>query len=125
MFPTSKMSIQCRDKHHFLTDFCRLMHNKDFRTFKENYMKDWSDVETVFMYIYVYDYIAAEFRTRFGKDIMDDQMANILRLVFTNVDLTRSVVQIFRNFQNHQLKGDMPSLPSFLFKPALTNEKNI
>ena len=124
MFPRSKMSIECRDNP-FLTDFCRLMHNHDFKSFKDNYMKDWSDVETIFLYIYVYDYIAAEFRTRFGKEIMDDQMTKTLKLVFTHPDLRKSVVQIFRNFQDHRRKGEFPSLPSFVFKPALMNEKNI
>ena len=112
----------------FFSDLYALMNNPDFRYFKGHYMKTWSDVETLFMYIVVYDYIAKEYTSRYSAAIDQDRMRTILRYVFSNKAYRSKVIQLFREYQSSQAKiesfsipdNSLPRLPSYVFNSPQT-----
>jgi hypothetical protein len=100
------------------------MNNPLFKHFKTQYMKEWTDVETLFLYIYMYEYIATEFNLRFKADIDEKQMIQILQLIFTSPDLRKKSIALFRQYQQNQtyprIKNSssskkMEKLPSYVF----------
>jgi hypothetical protein len=109
----SKMSVleTSNRQNPFLCDFVTLMHNGQFQEFRHKYMKDWSDVETVFMYIYVYEFLSHEFRKQFHRSITDKELIKALQSIFSESDLRKTVVHMFRQFQQNEA-GDCPQLPN-------------
>ena len=119
----------------FLNDLCTLMESPEFQYLREEYMKEWSDVETMFMYIFMYEYITKEYQQRFQRKINKGEMIQILQRIFCHRELRQQVVQLFRSYQNHAntilsssprpLPGDAPGggdqgnlirrLPSYIF----------
>ena len=85
----------------FLDELCSLMASKEFQYFRNQYMKQWSDVETMFMYIYMHEYITKEFLTRFHRPISKEEMIEILQRIFSQRDLRQQAVLMFRNYQCH------------------------
>jgi hypothetical protein len=85
----------------FLEELCNLMSSREFKYFREKYMKQWSDVETMFMYIYIHEYISVEYKRRFLKEITKEEMMNILRRIFLTPELRRQAVVMFRSYQAH------------------------
>jgi hypothetical protein len=85
----------------FLDELCSLMASKEFKYFRNQYMKQWSDVETMFMYIYMHEYITKEFLTRFHRPISKEEMIEILQRIFSQRDLRQQAVLMFRNYQCH------------------------
>lgn len=107
------MSSLTAAKNPFLVDLCNLMRNEEFMYFRQHYMKDWSDIETIFMFMFVYDYISTEYSKRFHRSITDCEMTRALQLVFTSHQV-RPIVQAFREMQNLNKK---PLLS--IIRPAL------
>ena len=100
----------------FIKDLCHLMNNPYFKQFKHRYMKEWSDVETLFLYIYMHEYISKEFSDRFAKKISDEQMSHILQLIFNTTELRKKSIELFRQYQNGSTKQNMLNrLPSYVF----------
>ena len=85
----------------FLDELCSLMASKEFQYFRNQYMKQWSDVETMFMYIYMHEYITKEFLNRFRRPITKEEMIEILQRIFSQRDLRQQAVLMFRNYQCH------------------------
>lgn len=115
---------QIVDDNPFFKDLYQLMNNPLFKHFKTQYMKEWTDVETLFLYIYMYEYIATEFNLRFKADIDEKQMIQILQLIFTSPDLRKKSIALFRQYQQNQtyprIKNSssskkMEKLPSYVF----------
>jgi len=115
----------------FLNDLCILMESAEFLYLRKQYMKEWSDVETMFMYIFMYEYITKEYQQRFHRKIQKEEMIQILQRIFCERELRKQVVQLFRNYQNHAntilspspsplVEGDNQNLirrlPSYIFK---------
>jgi len=102
----------------FFNDLWRLMQNQEFQYFKSNYMKNWSDVETLFLYITMYEYIDKEFYHRFHKKIDKEQMSHILCTIFTKPKIRRRALEMFRSYQSAESDSNqnlLPRLPSYLF----------
>lgn len=113
------------DENPFFKDLCQLMNNPLFKHFKHQYMKEWTDVETLFLYIYMYEYITTEFTLRFKTDIDEKQMTNILQLIFNSPDLRKKSIELFRQYQQNKTYPRITSskkidrLPSYVFTPLI------
>uniref|UniRef100_A0A6C0CYX5 Uncharacterized protein n=1 Tax=viral metagenome TaxID=1070528 RepID=A0A6C0CYX5_9ZZZZ len=119
----------------FLNDLCTLMESPEFLYLRQQYMKEWSDVETMFMYIFMYEYITKEYQQRFHRNIKKEEMIHILQRIFSHRELRQQVVQLFRSYQNHAntiLSSSPPPnddnhnlirrLPSYIFKKENENQ---
>jgi len=124
----------------FLNDLCTLMESHEFRYLRQQYMKEWSDVETMFMYIFMYEYITKEYQQRFHRNIKKEEMIHILQRIFCHRELRQQVVQLFRSYQNHAntILSSSPSpldgennqnlirrLPSYIFKKENENQEDL
>ena len=88
------------DNHSFLMDLCRLMSDSGFQEFKQKYIRDWSDMETVILFMNMYEYFSKEYFHRFHKPIEDQQMVTLLQFVFSNPKLRKKAIRVFRDYQS-------------------------
>jgi hypothetical protein len=76
-----------------------MISNPDFQYFRQKYMKDWSDVETLFLYLTTADLIRAEYKSRYSKPIENDQLCLVLKQVFSTQGLRKIAIERFRDYQ--------------------------
>lgn len=85
--------------NNFLQDLCRLMNQTAFQEFKTKYIRDWSDMETVLLFMNMYEYFSNEYFHRFQHKMSDEQMVSLLRFVFNDRTMRRKAIQVFRKYQ--------------------------
>lgn len=112
----------------FLDSLCGLLRSPTFQAFRHQYLRDWSDVETLFLYIRTAETVMLEYEQRAHEPLTDDRLKNILKYIFATPVLRRRAVEIFREDQiqnNPQLPASTTSttdasmrrLPSYVFTP--------
>ena len=111
----------------FLDSLCGLLRSPQFQAFRHQYLRDWSDVETLFLYIRTAETVMLEYEQRAQEPITDDRLKNILKYIFATPALRRRAIEIFREDQiqnNPQLpastttsEASMRRLPSYVFTP--------
>ena len=67
-------------------------------------MTTWTDVETLFLYVFVSELISIEFKKRTGYVITPDRLISILTQVFQNTTNRRATIDMYREYQ----KADRP-----------------
>lgn len=108
------MSLAKENNNSFLQDLCRLMDQTVFQEFRKKYIRDWSDMETVLLFMNMYEYFSNEYFHRFQQKISDDQMAALLQFVFNDRTLRRRAISVFRKYQ---------ASPSSRFEDHLNKQK--
>ena len=93
----------------FFKDFCAMISNPDFQFFRQKYMKDWSDVETLFLYLTTTDLIRAEYKSRYSKPIDNDQLCLVLQQIFSSNVLRKIAIDRFRDYQTSGARFITPS----------------
>ena len=88
----------------FMTEFCELMKDKKIKKFKEKYINDYSDVETVLLYSFLYENISKEYHIRYNDDIPDRLFKDIARYIFQNNKYRQQLIESFRKFQKENLQ---------------------
>jgi len=91
----------------FLDSLCGLLRSPQFQGFRQHYLRDWSDVETLFLYIRTAETVMLEYEHRVHEPITDDKLKEILQYIFATPQLRRRAIEIFRE---DQING--PMLPS-------------
>jgi len=105
----------------FFLDLIGLLSNPQFQYIRQTYMKTWSDVETLMMYIFVSELITIEYQKRYQHTISPDRLANLLGAIFDHHEHRQKAVQLFRHYQKCDMSvekftdKEMPRLPSGLF----------
>lgn len=90
----------------FLTEFCELMKDIKLRQFKKKYVNDYSDIETILLYFYLYENISQEYKNRYNHDISDDLFKDITKYIFSNEQYRQRLIESFRGFQKENLRVD-------------------
>ncbi|NBO32332.1 MAG: hypothetical protein EBV05_12290 [Cyanobacteria bacterium WB6_1B_304] len=88
----------------FFHDLVSLLSNPQFQYFRQKYMTTWTDVETLFLYVFVSELISIEFKKRTGYVITPDRLISILTQVFQNTTNRRATIDMYREYQ----KADRP-----------------
>ena len=102
----------------FLDCLCGLLRSPQFQVFRQHYLRDWSDVETLFLYIRTAETVMLEYENRVNQPITDDKLKEILQYIFATPQLRRRAIEIFRE---DQIRG--PMLPSS--STATTNDASM
>jgi len=89
----------------FLMDLCLLMDDERFRHFQEKYLDQWSDVETLFLYIYMFSYLQKRYQLKFGQPMEKDKMILLLQHIFKDKILRERAVLLFRQYQQDGVTG--------------------
>jgi len=97
--PSQSFSSSKVSNNDFFKDFCSMISNPDFQFFRQKYMKDWSDVETLFLYLTTTDLIRAEYKSRYSKPIENDQLCLVLQQIFSSNVLRKIAIDRFRDYQ--------------------------
>lgn len=92
------------NQHTFLNDLSYVMTTPSFQQFFRTYMKDWSDTETLCLYIYLSQYILGQYRERYGEDMSPCQLETALRYVFETPSVRREAVTLFRHYQENDVR---------------------
>jgi len=87
----SKESKECE----LLSSFC---HHPLYRTWRQLF-RTWSDLETMIMYMIIYDYLQQEYGERYGTRLSHQDTFALLHMIFSDGSLTRQAVEFFRFFQ--------------------------
>ena len=95
----SSSSSKVSSNNDFFKDFCAMISNPDFQFFRQKYMKDWSDVETLFLYLTTTDLIRTEYKSRYSKPIENDQLCLVLQQIFSSNVLRKIAIDRFRDYQ--------------------------
>ena len=113
----------------FLDSLCGLLRSPQFQVFRQHYLKDWSDVETLFLYIRTAETVMLEYENRVNQPITDDKLKEVLQYIFATPQLRRRAIEIFREDQIRGLMlpssstattndASMRRLPSYVFTCA-------
>lgn len=96
----------------FIEDFCELMKDERLQKFRNKYVKDYSDIETIIMWACLYEKISKEYFNRYQQTISNDTVRQMFRYLFTNKQFRKKIISSFRKFQNENL----PMIPFSEFK---------
>lgn len=83
----------------FFRDLIALLSNPQFQYIRQKYMTTWTDVETLFLYIFVAELITIEYEKRVGQAITPDRLVSILDQVFKNTTTRRATIEMYRDYQ--------------------------
>jgi len=96
---SSSSQVSHSSSNDFFKDFCAMISNPDFQYFRQKYMKDWSDVETLFLYLTTTDLIRVEYKSRYSKPIENNQLCLVLQQIFSSNVLRKIAIERFRDYQ--------------------------
>lgn len=89
-------------KNKFFRDLTNIMKNNDFRSFHDEYFKNWSDIETMIFFMRLYSTVEIEYKNRFNEPISDELMAFMLHKIMNNRNTRSIAITLFKNFQEDE-----------------------
>tara|TARA_A100001015_G_scaffold314141_1_gene422934 strand:+ start:91 stop:483 length:393 start_codon:yes stop_codon:yes gene_type:complete len=98
----------------FLRDLVEIMNNENFKEFYEKYMNDFTEMETIFFYMKLYETIQFEYNSRYNKKLDDGKIIQLLYNIMNSSDLRKFALELFGNF-----KSDMLSKKNEKFRSLL------
>ena len=84
----------------FLRDLVEIMNNENFKVFYDNYMNDFSEMETIFFYMKLYETIQFEYNSRYNKKLDDGKMIKLLYNIMNDSELRKFALELFGNFRS-------------------------
>ena len=85
----------------FLKSLDKMMRNKDFRNFYQKYFQTHCEIETVILYMKLYENLEKEYKKVYKEeDIPSEVMAFTLREIFADHDSRKAVMNSFDQFCN-------------------------
>ena len=87
-------------KNNFFSDLCLLMKNPQFSNFYNAHFNDWSDIQSIIVYMKLYSTISHSFRSQYNRDITDEEMTFMLHNIMTNSKSRKFVFDIFNKYKS-------------------------
>lgn len=78
------------------------MQNPDFRTFYDKYFRDYSDIQTVVLYMKLYETIETEYKKTNGKDIEKEFLAYMMKELMCDNIMRKNIIKTYNNFAEHK-----------------------
>lgn len=79
-----------------------VMSNDDFRSFYDNYFKDFTDIKVVILYMKLYETIQIEYKERNGIPIKKEFLAYMIKELMNNSESRKYIYQAFYNFTDNK-----------------------
>ena len=98
----------------FLRDLVEIMNNENFKVFYDNYMNDFSEMETIFFYMKLYETIQFEYNSRYNKKLDDGKMIKLLYNIMNDSQLRKFALELFGNFRSDILSKKNQKFRSLL-----------
>jgi len=83
----------------YIEKVCAFVKNPDFQSFRQEYLRSWSDIEMLFLYLTTADMIMVQFQNRYGNEISSSKLHDALKIVFATSTLRKKAVDVFRERQ--------------------------
>jgi hypothetical protein len=115
----------------YIEKVCAFVKNPDFQSFRQEYLRSWSDIEMLFLYLTTADMIMVQFQNRYGSEISSSKLHDALKIVFATSTLRKKAVDVFRERQiandphimappplpvsNQENNNNLRRLPSYVF----------
>ena len=66
--------MKLKQNNNFISDLCNLMNNNVFKSFYKKYCNTWLNVNTIIMYMKLYEIIEISYYNKFNKKITQKEM---------------------------------------------------
>lgn len=87
----------------FVEDFCELMKDEKLVRFRQKYIKDYSDIETVILWACLYEKMSKEYKDRYHQTIPNETSRKLFQFIFQDSNYRKKVIESFRRFQKENL----------------------
>ncbi len=89
------------EENEFFSKLDKLMQDKDFREFYDKYFKSYTDVQTVILYMKLYQTLENEYEKRFNEKIPKELLAFTMKEIFVDNTMRKITMESFNNFMNN------------------------
>lgn len=89
-------------KNDFFNSLDVIMTNHDFRSFYDNYFKDFTDIKVVILYMKLYETIQIEYKERNGVSIKKEFLAYMIKELMNNNESRKYIHEAFYNFTDNK-----------------------
>lgn len=89
------------EQNEFISQLNIVMQDKNFRDFYDKYFKSFTDIQTVILYMKLYQTLEKEYENRFNEPIPNELMAFTLKEIFVNNTMRKITMESFNNFMNN------------------------
>lgn len=89
-------------KNDFFNSLDIVMTNDDFRSFYDNYFKDFTDIKVVILYMKLYETIQIEYKERNGIPIKKEFLAYMIKELMNNNESRKYIHEAFYNFTDNK-----------------------
>jgi len=89
-------------KNNFFNSLDVVMTNDDFRSFYDNYFKDFTDIKVVILYMKLYETIQIEYKERNGIPIKKEFLAYMIKELMNNNESRKYIHEAFYNFTDNK-----------------------
>lgn len=92
--------MKLKKNNNFIYDLCNLMNNNIFKSFYKKYCNTWLNVNTIIMYLKLYEIIEISYYNKFNKKITQKEMLYILNNIIKNSILREIVVNNYQIYKS-------------------------
>ena len=92
--------MKLKQNNNFISDLCNLMNNNVFKSFYKKYCNTWLNVNTIIMYMKLYEIIEISYYNKFNKKITQKEMLFILNNIIKNSILREIVVNNYQIYKS-------------------------
>ncbi len=89
------------EENDFFSKLDKLMQDKDFREFYDKYFKSYTDIQTVLLYMKLYQTLESEYEKRFDEKIPKELLAFTMKEIFVDNRMRKITMESFNNFMNN------------------------
>lgn len=93
-----------RRENPFLDKLGSIMEDPDFRSFFNEYFKDWGDAKAVLMIMYTYNYMDELYYEKIGKRLSSDELVYLIKKMLHLGDTRRIMVEAIQGMMHQEGK---------------------
>ena len=86
----------------FFNGLNQVMSNNDFREFYDKYFKDSSDIDTVIMYMKLYETLQKEYRSIYNNDIQKELLVYMMKELMSDSITRKKILDSFHKYCNNK-----------------------
>ena len=86
-------------ENNFFNDLCEIMNDKKFKVFFKKYFTNYDEINTVMMYLKIYEMIEYYYMKKFNKEIDIRTMKIILNYIIKNNILRNIIIKNYEKFK--------------------------
>ena len=109
------------EENDFFRELNLTMENMDFKIFYEKYFKNFSDIQTVILYMKLYETIKIEYLEKNGQEIEKEFLAYIMKELMSDDISRKNIINSFQNFSEN--KHNKKFILDIFDKKEIYNEK--